>query len=142
MALSAPDKRGAWFALGALACLVLPAAPAAAIVGGAPFADRAIARHVVLIVGEHSLCSGVAIAPDLVLTAAHCVLSNGKYPLLAFHGRRPVVKDVASVAPHPQLLPSAGAPDLALFELAPPAPSLAPTPFTCGRAAVMVCSWL
>src|SRR5262252_3824545 len=88
MALAAPDKRGPWFALGALACLVLPVVPAAAIVGGAPFADRAIAQHVVLIVGGHSLCSGVAIAPDLVLTAAHCVLSNGKYRLLAFEGRR------------------------------------------------------
>ena len=101
MALSALDKRGPWFALGALACLVLPAAPAAAIVGGAPFADRAIARHVVLIVGGHSLCSGVAIAADLVLTAAHCVTANAKYRLLAFVGRRPVATDVASVAALP-----------------------------------------
>jgi V8-like Glu-specific endopeptidase len=111
MTLSAPSKRGPWFAIGALACLVLPAVPAAAIVGGAPFADRAIARHVVLIVGGHSLCTGVAIAPDLVLTAAHCVLSNGKYRLLAFDGRRPVMKDVASVTPHPQFSLRADAPD-------------------------------
>jgi S1-C subfamily serine protease len=135
MALSAPDKRGPWFALGALACLVLPAVPAAAIVGGAPFADRAIARHVVLIVGGHSLCSGVAIAPDLVLTAAHCVLSSGKYRLLAFDGRRAVVKDVASVAPHPQFSLRADAPDLALVKLAPPpAADLAPATFSDRRA--------
>lgn len=135
MALSAPSKRGPWFALGALACLVLPAVPAAAIVGGAPFADRAIARHVVLIVGGHSLCTGVAIAPDLVLTAAHCVLSNGKYRLLAFDGRRPVVKDVASVTPHPQFSLRADAPDLALVKLAPPlAANLAPAAFSDRRA--------
>src|SRR5262249_8366512 len=90
--LSAPSQNGRSRAPAAPARRALPAAPAAAIVGGAPFADLAIARHVVLIVGEHNLCTGVAIAPDLVLTAAHCVLSNGKYRLLAFEGRRPVVK--------------------------------------------------
>src|SRR5947209_9552526 len=138
MALSAPSKCGPWFALGALACLVLPAVPAAAIVGGAPFADRAIARHVVLIVGGHSLCTGVWIAPDLVLTAAHCVLSNGKYRLLAFEGRRPVVKDVASVAPHPQFSPRADAPDLACVKRVPPPPNLAPAPFSGRRAPPLV----
>src|SRR5262249_27755134 len=135
MALSAPDKRGPWFALGALACLVLPAVPAAAIVGGAPFADRAIAQHVVLIVGGHSLCSGVAIAPGLVRTAPHCVRGNGKYRLLAFGGRRAVVKDVASVAPPPQFSLRADAPDLALVKLAPPpAANLAPATFSDRRA--------
>ncbi|MET0537314.1 MAG: trypsin-like serine protease, partial [Xanthobacteraceae bacterium] len=60
--------------------------PAAAMVGGARPADRTVARHVVLVMGEHSLCSGVAIASDLVLTAAHCVLQNGKYRLATFEG--------------------------------------------------------
>jgi secreted trypsin-like serine protease len=111
--------------------LALPAAPAAALVGGAQSADQGIARHVVLIVGGHSLCSGVAIAPDLVLTAAHCVLENGKYRLLTFESRRSTVKDVASVAPHPQFSPSADAPDLALVKLAAqPAANLAPAAFS------------
>jgi S1-C subfamily serine protease len=138
IAFSTSSKSGRSRALVALACLAFPAAPAAAIVGGAPFADLAIARHVVLIVGEHNLCTGVAIAADLVLTAAHCVLSNGKYRLLAFEGRRPVVKDVASVAPHPQFSPRADAPDLALVKLAPPAPNLAPAPFSGRRAPPLV----
>src|SRR6516165_6680400 len=135
---STPGKSGRSRALVALACLAFPATPAAAIVGGAPFADQAIARHVVLIVGGHSLCTGVAIAPDLVLTAAHCVLGNGKYRLLAFEGRRPVVKDVASVAPHPQFSPRADAPDLALVKLVPPAANLAPAPFSGRRAPPLV----
>src|SRR6516162_4612898 len=138
IASSAPGKSGRSRALVALACLAFPATPAAAIVGGAPFADQAIARHVVLIVGGHSLCTGVAIAPDLVLTAAHCVLGNGKYRLLAFEGRRPVVKDVASVAPHPQFSPRADAPDLALVKLVPPAANLAPAPFSGRRAPPLV----
>jgi len=105
--------------------------PAAAVVGGAQLAEQAIARHVVLIVGGSNLCSGVAIAPDLVLTAAHCVLANGRYRLLAFEGPRSAVKDVASVAPHPQFSPRADAPDLALVKLAsPPPPNLSPAAFS------------
>jgi len=97
---------------------VLAGTPASAIVGGARFAEEAIARHVVLIVGAQHLCSGVAIAPDLVLTAAHCVPSTGKYRLMTFDGRRPAVKDVANVAAHPQFSTRADAPDLALVKLA------------------------
>src|SRR5262249_37570412 len=114
-----------------LACVALAWMPAAAMVGGAPPAEEAIARHVVLIVGGNNLCSGVAIAPDLVLTAAHCVLANGRYRLLAVEGRRSVVKDVASVAAHPQFSPRADAPDLALVKLASsPPPNLSPAAFS------------
>jgi secreted trypsin-like serine protease len=121
--------------LAALATLFLSAAPAAAMVGGATLADAAIARHVVLIVGGHSLCSGVVIAPDLVLTAAHCVLENGKYQLVSFEGRRATVKDVARVVPHPQFSPSVDAPDLALVKLATqPPPKLIPAAFSDRRA--------
>ena len=105
------------------------------MVGGAPLADQTIARHVVLIVGGLNVCTGVAIAPDLVLTAAHCALGNGKYRLVAFDGRRPVVKDVASVAPHPQFSPRPDAPDLALVKLAATTtPNLTPAPFSERRA--------
>ncbi len=115
----------------ALVCCMLAGSPADAVVGGAPLADQAIARHVVLIVGGRALCTGVAIAPDLVLTAAHCVLSNGKYRLVSFEGRRSAVKDVISVAPHPQFSPSPNSPDLALVKLAThPAPNLTPVPFS------------
>ena len=117
-------------ALLAFACVALATEPARAIVGGAPFADQAIARHVVLIVGADHLCSGVAIAADLVLTAAHCVPSTGKYRLMTFDGRRPAIKDVASVAAHPQFSPRVDAPDLALVKLAAPLPRLAPVAFS------------
>jgi secreted trypsin-like serine protease len=101
------------------------------MVGGALPADQTIARHVVLIIGGNNVCTGVAVAPDLVLTAAHCVLTNGKYRLVVFDGRRPAVKDIASVAPHPQFSPRADAPDLALVKLAAaPAPNLAPAVFS------------
>ena len=58
----------------ALCLVILPVSGLTAMVGGAPPADSAIARHVVLLVGSRgNSCSGVAIARDLVLTAAHCV---------------------------------------------------------------------
>jgi secreted trypsin-like serine protease len=121
--------------LAALAIFTLTAAPATAMVGGATLADQIIARYVVLIVGGHSLCSGVAIAPDLVLTAAHCVLENGKYRLVTFEGRRPAVKDVARVVPHPQFSPRLDAPDIALVKLAPTSASkLVPAAFSERRA--------
>ena len=105
------------------------------MVGGATLADQIIARHVVLIVGGHSLCSGVAIASDLVLTAAHCVLANGKYKLVTFEGRRAVVNDVLSVVPHPQFSPRMDAPDIAVVKLAPtPTSKLTPAKFSDRRA--------
>src|SRR5205807_951360 len=103
--------------------------------GGAPLAEQTLARHVVLIVGAQSLCSGVAIAPDLVLTAAHCVLDNGKYRLVTFEGRRASVREVAAVASHPQFSARADAPDIALVKLATtPAPNLVPAALSERRA--------
>jgi hypothetical protein len=127
-------RTGSRCALVAFAWLVLATGPASAIVGGAPFADQAIARHVVIILGAGNLCTGVAIAPDLVLTAAHCVPSTGKYQLVTFDGRRPAVKDIASVAAHPQFSPRVDAPDLALVKLAAPVANLTPVPFSERRA--------
>jgi secreted trypsin-like serine protease len=91
---------------------------------------------VVLIVGAHSLCTGVAIAADLVLTAAHCVLANGKYKLVTFEGRQGSVKDVARVVPHPQFSIQAGElQDLALVKLASsPPPNLRPAALSDRRA--------
>lgn len=139
LGLSAPNAFSALntsprTALIALAWLAPATAPVSAIVGGAPSAEEAIARHVVLIVGEHNLCTGVAIAPDLVLTAAHCVPNTGKYRLVTFEGRRPVVKDIVSVAAHPQFSPRADAPDLAVVKLAAPVANFAPVAFSERRA--------
>jgi len=100
------------------------------MVGGATHPDAAIARHVVLVVGASSLCTGVIIAPDLVLTAAHCVLANGKYRLISFESRHPAAKPVARVVPHPQFALGSDAPDLALVKLTTPSPNLSPVAFS------------
>jgi hypothetical protein len=88
------------------ACLpvVLACLPAAGMVGGAPPAPEDPGRAAVLLVGSRgTACTGVALAPRLVLTAAHCVLPGADYKLVAFDAaRRPALKDITRVARHPQ----------------------------------------
>jgi hypothetical protein len=110
--------------------------PAAAMVGGAPPAAPAIARHVVLIVGSRgTFCTGVAIARDLVLTAAHCTLPGADYKLMEFDAaHQPVLKDVADIARHPgfelkTLLAHRATADVSLMRLAAPlGAAFAPAP--------------
>jgi hypothetical protein len=86
-------------------CLAAPMTGLAfAMVGGAPPADPAIARHVVLLVGSRgNSCSGVAIARDLVLTAAHCVPPGADYKLVIFDAaHQPQLNDITTVTRHPQ----------------------------------------
>ncbi len=76
--------------------------PAAAMVGGAQTAPK-FAHAVVMLAGQRGFCSGVALARDLVLTAAHCVPAGGDYKLVTFEaGGQPSLKSIASIARHPQ----------------------------------------
>lgn len=77
-------------------------APAAAMVGGAPSAPK-FAHAVVMLAGPRGFCSGVAIARDLVLTAAHCVLGSTDYKLVRFDATgKPSLRPIAAIARHPQ----------------------------------------
>jgi hypothetical protein len=77
--------------------------PARAMVGGAPPAGEP-GRAVVLLVGSRGTsCSSVALARDLVLTAAHCVLPGADYKLVEFGAAgQPLLKDLASIVRHPE----------------------------------------
>jgi secreted trypsin-like serine protease len=95
--------------LTALACslflcahAIVMCGPAAALVGGAVNADQTVARHVVMLVGPRGFCSGVAIARNVVLTAAHCVPAGADYKLTELDAaRQPVLKDIARIVRHP-----------------------------------------
>jgi Trypsin len=133
------NERAMLRALFVVACLLLALPPAVAVVGGAGPAIQQIAQHVVLIVGSNGACSGVVIAPDLVLTAAHCVMKGGRFRLAAFENNRLVVRNVTSVAAHPQFAPRDDAPDVALIKVAPqPNANLLPIPFSDRRAPILV----
>jgi hypothetical protein len=112
--------------LAALAALAMSIASAAAMVGGAPPAGEA-GRSVVLFVGSRGTsCTGAALARDLVLTAAHCVLPGADYKLVVFDPPRPpALKDIASIARHPDfdvnaVLRHRVTADVALLKLAAP----------------------
>ena len=86
-----------------MALLIVAPVPALAMVGGAQPAPK-FSNAVVMLVGSRgSVCSGTAIAPDLVLTAAHCVTPGATYKLVSTNpDGQHVLKDIASIARHPQ----------------------------------------
>jgi hypothetical protein len=113
-----------------LTCLLTLTVAANAMVGGAPPESGEIARHAVLIVGSRgNSCTGVAIARDLILTVAHCVLPGADYKLVEYDAaRRPLLKDVTRIARHPQfdlntMLAHRATADVALLRLAEPLPA-------------------
>jgi hypothetical protein len=119
----------------ALACLILSALPVGAMVGGAGPPSPAIARAVVLIVGSRgNACTGVALARDLILTVAHCVLPGADYKIVEFDSaRQPQLRDVTSVTAHPKfdlqtMLGHRATAGLALLKLPAPLASVEPVP--------------
>ena len=113
--------------LAAVIVLVCCARPTSAVVGGAQVIADTKSRPEVMFVGSRgNFCSGVAIAPDLVLTAAHCVLPGATYKLAELDAnRQPVFKDTLAVAHHPQfslktMLAHRATADVALIRLKQP----------------------
>ena len=114
-----------------LALLVLPllyGGPSSALVG-ADLADRTLQRFTVVVASAKGRCSGVVLAQDIVLTAAHCVQAasklqvggnpGGGYQTLPPSALSPVIETVQ----HPLYKSTdAGSPDLAILKLAKPLP--------------------
>ncbi|MGB9210562.1 MAG: trypsin-like serine protease [Pseudolabrys sp.] len=77
--------------------------PASAMVGGAQEIPAAHTQPEVMFVGSSgNFCTGVAIARDLVLTAAHCVHAGDSYKLVELDfNNKPILKDKVAVARHP-----------------------------------------
>jgi len=113
----------------AILLAVMLARPAAAMVGGAGVADPSIGRQTVLIVGSNgSFCSGAVLAPQLLLTAVHCVPAGVTYKLVQFGSGEPRLKDIVTVARHPEFTARGmttyrGTADVALMKLAEPLPA-------------------
>jgi secreted trypsin-like serine protease len=116
----------------ALACLLAACAahPARAVVGGVDSRDKAGARASTVRVetSRGELCSGAVIAPEIVLTAAHCLMGGGAISVVSldtsFRARR---QPVVAVLPHPSFVPGTTprtqpGTDLALLLLARPLP--------------------
>lgn len=114
-------------ALAALASLFL-CAPAAAITGNAPPASGWAARPIVMVVDARgNLCTGTALAPDLVLTAAHCVTRPVKYEVKVYQNGAAI--PVRTVVSHPRFdhasyAASRATADVALVQLEQPLPDI------------------
>lgn len=116
----------------ALACFLAVGAahPARAVVGGVDSRDAHGARASTVRVetSRGELCSGAVIAPEIILTAAHCLMGGGSISVVSldtrFRARRQVV---VAVLPHPSFVPGTTprtqpGTDLALLRLAQPLP--------------------
>jgi secreted trypsin-like serine protease len=112
-----------------LLCGSLLASPAAAIVGGGSAASPPVSAAIVTVVGSRgNFCTGALIAPDLVLTAAHCVLPGAIYKVVDDSSRTPRLLDAKNVASHPAfnlqtLSAHRATADVALLQLAAAAPA-------------------
>ncbi len=82
---------------------LLLSVPAHAIVGGGAPSTEGVARSVVTVVGSRgNFCTSALIAPQLVLTAAHCVPPGAEYKIVEYGAdRQPSLQDVKAVAIHP-----------------------------------------
>jgi Trypsin len=77
--------------------------PARAIVGGGIVDPEVIGRAVVTIIGSHgNVCSGSLIAPNIVLTAGHCIAPDTKYRVLDYTTQPPRLVTAQNAATHPQ----------------------------------------
>ena len=99
-------------------------APALALTGNAPPASGFAARPLVMIVDPRGdLCTGTALARDLVLTAAHCVAGKLDYQVKTFQTGQTI--SVRAIALHPRFdlasyAASRATADVALLKLAVP----------------------
>jgi secreted trypsin-like serine protease len=104
-------------------------APAYAIVGGGTPSAEGVGRSVVTIVGSRgNFCTGTLIAPELVLTVAHCVQPGAVYKIVEYGAnKQPVLQDVKNLAIHPAfnmqaMLAHRATADVALLQLEAPLP--------------------
>jgi trypsin len=108
----------------AFAVLLFASTRAVALVGDAAPAEWTTARPTIMVFSARGLCSGVVLAQDLVLTAAHCVIATTDAKIIGHIAAAPFrLADVTQVAPHPQFEAEGGpTADLALLKLSKPLP--------------------
>jgi hypothetical protein len=118
------DRTILFFTAVALLASVARADRADALVG-ADLADRTIARYTIAVGSSKGRCTGVVLAQDIVLTAAHCIVPGEKLWVGDSAGVSPQriapsrLAAVEEIVPHPLWSrKDGGSPDLAILKLA------------------------
>jgi secreted trypsin-like serine protease len=107
---------------------VLLNTPSLAVTGNAPAANGWAARPIVMLVdARDDLCTGTALARDLVLTAAHCVVRPVNYQVKAY--QTGVAIPARTIVRHPRFdyasyMASRATADVALVKLDAPLPDI------------------
>ena len=85
-------------------------------------ASGSLLAHTVMVLGSRgSACSGTLIAPDVVLTAGHCVEGSREIAIAWIDRGKPVLEPVTAAATHPQFSGfNQRSIDLALLRLSKP----------------------
>jgi Trypsin len=100
-----------------LVVLLLGGGAARALTGADPDTGTEVQRYTVVVVGAKGRCTGVVVAQNLVLTAAHC-LEAGTLRITT-SSRSVVLSGVMQAVPHPNYnAAQRGSPDLAILRLA------------------------
>jgi secreted trypsin-like serine protease len=103
-------------------------APAFAITGQAPPATGWAARAIVMVTDSHGdLCTGTALASDLVLTAAHCVVRKENYEVRPYQTGQNIPVRAVAIEPHfdrASYAASRATSDIALVKLVAPLPDI------------------
>ena len=114
----------------AIALSIVSAPPAQSMVGSTTVAPAELARHVVMFTGSSgTFCTASVIAPDILLTAGHCVDPRDQYKLIQFSAaKEPLLLEIKSATRHPQFdmkafLNHRATADVALLKLASPLPA-------------------
>lgn len=86
----------------ALAALIATLMPARAITGGGSAPSDAVAKSIVTIIGSRgNVCTGALIAPNIVLTAGHCITPGTNYRVIDPTTTPPKLITASKVATHP-----------------------------------------
>jgi hypothetical protein len=118
------------------------ATPSQAIVGGGVAGPDAIGPSVVTLIGSHgTVCTGALIAPNVVLTAGHCIAPQTSYRVLDYTTQPPRLLTAQKVASHPQfnlraMLAHRATADVALLLLPSAVPSKTPASLGTPRSPV------
>ena len=108
------------------ALIFLLSSPAIAVTGGAPPATGWAARAIVMVIDpDGDLCTGTAVARNLVLTAAHCLKRQEHYKVKPYQTGNSI--SVKAVAIHPSFdfdsySRNRATADIAIIKLAAPLP--------------------